>query len=120
MNYYAINLKLAGKDPRTGKRCEEYQKMLIADDQGLTEAFIKNRARELYDGMWAQKIINKIPFVLNGIFIYKSDRSLLRLPYMRYQLINIFIYGVVAISAHPYTHRVKLIQSSLCRLTDSS
>lgn len=57
MNYYAINLKLAGKDPRTGKRCEEYQKMLIADDQGLTEAFIKNRARELYDGMWAQKII---------------------------------------------------------------
>ena len=44
MNYYAINLKLAGKDVRTGKRYSEYQVMLIADNQGLTEVFIKNRA----------------------------------------------------------------------------
>ena len=31
--------------------------MLIADDQGLTEAFIKNRARELYDDMWVEQVI---------------------------------------------------------------
>ena len=57
MNYYAINLKLAGKDVRTSKRYSEYQVMLMADNQGLTEAFIKNRARELYDGMWVEQVI---------------------------------------------------------------
>ena len=57
MKYYAINLKLAGKDVRTGKRYSEYQVMLIADSQELTEAFIKNRARELYDGMWVEQVI---------------------------------------------------------------
>ena len=57
MNYYAINLKLVGKDVRTGKRYSEYQVMLIADSQELTEAFIKNRARELYDGMWVEQVI---------------------------------------------------------------
>ena len=57
MNYYAINLKLVGKDVRTGKRYSEYQVMLIADNQGLTEEFIKNRARELYDGMWVEQVI---------------------------------------------------------------
>ena len=31
--------------------------MLMADNQGLTEAFIKNRARELYDGMWVEQVI---------------------------------------------------------------
>ena len=57
MKYYAINLKLAGKDVRTGKRYNEYQVMLIADNQELTEAFIKNRARELYDDMWVEQVI---------------------------------------------------------------
>ena len=49
VKYYAINLKLTERDPRTHKPTGRYETMLFVDEVGdATEIDVKNKARALY------------------------------------------------------------------------
>ncbi len=48
IKYYAINLKLTERDPRTHKPTGRYETMLFVDEVGdATEIDVKNKARAL-------------------------------------------------------------------------